>query len=677
MKQALMTISAVFILMMPITSIAGDCGDVDNSGAINILDVTFLINYLYKGGPAPDPLDMADVNNDDVINILDITYLIGFLYLGGPEPDCGPITGTIVIDPSPDSINAPWSLSGPGGYNSSGNGDLTLTDLDIGDYTITWEDVAGWIAPSEEMQTLTAGEMVTFSGTYAEEPTTGTIVIDSEPDALNAPWSLSGPGGYNSSGNGDLTLTDLDIGDYTITWENVSGWFLPPGETQALAAGGTVTFSGTYTEAPDSTGTVTDIDGNMYQTIKIGDQWWMADNLKVTHYRNGDPIPHVIDGNIWPLLTTGAYCEFDNDSSYVATYGRLYNWYAVDDSRNIAPDGWHVPTDNEWKQLEMYLGMSQAEADAINWRGTDEGGKLKESGTTHWANPNTGATNESGFTALPGGYRSLDGGYGGLGGDALFWSYTAFPPDTAYAWERSLSLFLAEVYRYYSNKQLGMSIRCVRDYAPDSTGTVTDIDGNIYQTIKIGDQWWMMENLKVTHYRNGDPIPHVTDQDTWEGLTTGAYCEYDNDPGNMATYGRLYNWYAVDDSCNIAPAGWHVPTDSEWKQLEIYLGMSQTEADVSGWRGTDEGGKLKEVGTTHWASPNTGATNESGFTALPGGCRLGNGFYINMGDYASFWSSTEYSGYYAWYRYLSNLDSQVYRHYYNKRRGYSIRCVRD
>lgn len=145
---------------------------------------------------------------------------------------------------------------------------------------------------------------------------------------------------------------------------------------------------------------------------------------------------------------------------------------------------------------------------------------------------------------------------------------------------------------------------CCSDCPP----TVTDYDGNVYQTVLIGDQCWMMENLKVTHYRNGDPIPHVTDGVTWGNLTSGAYCNYNNDEGNVATYGRLYNWYAVDDSRNIAPAGWHVPSDAEWQTLVDYLGGDAV-----------AGGKMKEAGTTHWASPNTGATNESGFTALPGG----------------------------------------------------------
>jgi uncharacterized protein (TIGR02145 family) len=214
---------------------------------------------------------------------------------------------------------------------------------------------------------------------------------------------------------------------------------------------------------------------------------------------------------------------------------------------------------------------------------------------------------------------------------------------------------------------------CCSDCPP----TVTDYDGNVYQTVLIGDQCWMMENLKVTHYRNGEPIPHVMDGATWGGLTGGAYCNYNNDEGNVATYGRLYNWYAVDDSRSIAPEGWHVPSDDEWKQLEMYLGMSQAEADDVGWRGTDEGGKLKEAGTTHWNPPNEGATNESGFTALPGGYRSGSGGFSYMGNYAVFWSSTEGDSVGAWYRSLGCGYSQVGRNPSDKQYGFSVRCVRD
>jgi uncharacterized protein (TIGR02145 family) len=208
-------------------------------------------------------------------------------------------------------------------------------------------------------------------------------------------------------------------------------------------------------------------------------------------------------------------------------------------------------------------------------------------------------------------------------------------------------------------------------------GTVADIDGNIYRTVTIGTQVWMAENLKVTHYRNGDPIPNVTDGPTWAALTTGAYCEYNNSIANVATYGRLYNWYAVADSRNIAPAGWHVASDAEWKQLEMTLGMSQSQADAYGWRGTTEGGKLKETGTTHWITPNNGATNESGFSALPGGYRNLGGTYLDMGSDAYFWSSTESSSNSAWYRVLYCLNSDIGRGTNNKDYGFSVRCVRD
>jgi uncharacterized protein (TIGR02145 family) len=213
------------------------------------------------------------------------------------------------------------------------------------------------------------------------------------------------------------------------------------------------------------------------------------------------------------------------------------------------------------------------------------------------------------------------------------------------------------------------------------TRIVTDIDRNVYHMVKIGNQWWMAENLKVTHYRNGDSIPNVTDNTAWSGLSSGALCVFDNSEINADTYGYLYNWYAVNDIRNIAPAGWHVPTDEEWKTLEKYLGMSQSEADVTGWRGTDEGGKLKETGTAHWSSPNIGATNSSGYTALPGGFRYDNGDFSSLGVNAYFWSSTgdDYDG--VWIlRDLDYYSSGIYRDYYDyyyKHYGFSVRLLKD
>jgi uncharacterized protein (TIGR02145 family) len=215
-------------------------------------------------------------------------------------------------------------------------------------------------------------------------------------------------------------------------------------------------------------------------------------------------------------------------------------------------------------------------------------------------------------------------------------------------------------------------------------GIVTDIDGNSHLTVQIGTQCWMAENLKVTHYRNGDALPNVTSNLEWDNLRTGAYCNYDNDAGNVAIYGLLYNWYAVSDSCGIAPEGWHVPSDAEWKQLEMYLGMSQSEADATGWRGTDEGVKMKATGTIEggdglWYFSNRAATNESGFSALPGGVRHihGNIYFDGMGMDANFWSSTENNIVTAWSRYLYYDDSEVIRFDYDKQYGFSVRCIRD
>ena len=209
------------------------------------------------------------------------------------------------------------------------------------------------------------------------------------------------------------------------------------------------------------------------------------------------------------------------------------------------------------------------------------------------------------------------------------------------------------------------------------TGTVTDIDGNVYKTIKIGNQWWMAENLKVTRYRNGDPISNVTDVADWTNLSSGAYCNYDNDVNNVGTYGSFYNWYAVDDARGLAPEGWRVPTDDDWKELEMYLGMSQAELDLfDAWRGTNEGGKLKETGTTHWLSPNTGATNESGFTALPGGQRNGWGIFTELGHTCVFHTST-LDGNDSYRRYLDNTHSSINRYSTWKICGYSIRCLKN
>lgn len=194
--------------------------------------------------------------------------------------------------------------------------------------------------------------------------------------------------------------------------------------------------------------------------------------------------------------------------------------------------------------------------------------------------------------------------------------------------------------------------------------TVTDIDGNVYHTVKIGSQVWMVENLKTTRYNNGNPIPNVTDSTAWNNLTTGGYCAYNNDSANTAVYGLLYNWYAVHDTDSIAPRGWHIPTQSEWTTMTNLLGDLEA-----------AGGKLKETGTTHWQSPNTGATNESLFTALPGGKRQSHGKFTGLGSTGMWWSASGDGTYDAWGRYINYNDSAMFRYDDTKKAGFSVRCV--
>ena len=221
---------------------------------------------------------------------------------------------------------------------------------------------------------------------------------------------------------------------------------------------------------------------------------------------------------------------------------------------------------------------------------------------------------------------------------------------------------------------------------------MTDKDGNTYKTVKIGKQEWMAENLNVSHFRNGDPIPEAKTNEEWEiagkkGSPTWCYYKndaenrkpygklynlfatwfnYKNNAKNRKTYGKLYNWYAVNDLRGLAPYDWHVPGDNEWTKLTDHLG-----GEVAA------GGKLKETGKTHWESPNERATNETDFTALPGGTRFSDGSFLNIGNYGYWWSSAEDNDEYAWFRSMYYFRSNVYRNTCYKETGCSVRCVRD
>lgn len=194
-----------------------------------------------------------------------------------------------------------------------------------------------------------------------------------------------------------------------------------------------------------------------------------------------------------------------------------------------------------------------------------------------------------------------------------------------------------------------------------------DFDNNLYPIINIGTQNWLQTNLNVSHYRNGDPIPQVTDPTEWYNLTTGAWCYYNNDSATYASlYGKIYNWYAVADPRGLAPQGWHIPDTIEWNTLQDFLGGELIAGD-----------KLKD--TTIWVNNGIGvmATNSSGFTALPGGYRDFPGPFNDVTRYTSWWSSNSDGPGYAWYRALLDNCSCLYKYWDSNRTGFSVRCIKD
>ncbi len=548
------------------------------------------------------------------------------------------------------------------------------------------------------------------------------------------------------------------------------------------------------------TPTVTDIDGNEYNTVQIGNQCWMKENLHTTRYANGTSIPL---GSTYSY--TDPYRYYPNhDQSNVSTYGYLYNWPAVMGSsfsssanpsgvQGICPTGWHVPSDAEWTQLTDYVGsqteyqcnssssnIAKALASTTGWN--------SNSGTNTCAvGNNPSANNATGFSAVPAGNYG-DVNYNDFGDDAVFWSATK--DDNNFAYFRGLYCSNANVRRYSYKENSGFSVRCVRGetsltvttgsvsaitsttatvagnvtadgnsaitacgvcygttanpdltgnhleadgttgeftvnltgltagttyyvraYATNSVGTaygsqvsfttpypndgqpcpgattVTDIDGNEYNTVQIGNQCWMKENLRTTRYANGTSIPLGS---TYSN--TDPYRYYpNNDQSNVSTYGYLYNWPAVmgssfSSSANpsgvqgICPTGWHVPSDAEWTQLTDYVG-SQTEyqcnssssniakalASTTGWQNSYQ---ICAVGN------NPSFNNTTGFSALPAG-NYAFGSYSQFGNFATFWSATESSDDNAYGRYLDYNNASVYRGNGNKVIGFSVRCVRD
>jgi uncharacterized protein (TIGR02145 family) len=238
-----------------------------------------------------------------------------------------------------------------------------------------------------------------------------------------------------------------DVGTYTVT-------------LTATNSIGSNSSSQTFT-ITNSTNVLIDIDGNSYNTVTLGTNKWMKENLKTTKYSNGDLIPNP-NSSAWSGITSAAWCYYDNNASNNAVYGKLYNFYVVEDTKNVCPTGWHVPTDAEWKALEMYLGMTQTQADAELWRGTNQGSILSGTASLWQAGnlKNNAQFGTSGFNAIPAGFRYISGVYGYLGLASFFWTSTN--TDTSNANVRNLDWEHSDVLRYNDFKTGGRSIRCVK-----------------------------------------------------------------------------------------------------------------------------------------------------------------------------------------------------------------------
>lgn len=362
-----------------------------------------------------------------------------------------------------------------------------------------------------------------------------------------------------------------------------------------------------------------------YCEVEIGGQIWGCKN--------------------WDAAYPASRVYGDNEANR-AVYGGLYTHTQVT-SAGFAPAGWHVPTYEEWLTLINFLGGY-----------TVAGGHLKEAGLTHWFTPNTDADNTSGFTALGAGGYVPSSGYVGLYSAANIWTRDSV--DTTHGRLIQLTAYTAESLGVSLSKEIFLSVRLVKD----TPVQVTDVDGNVYETVTIGTQVWMKQNFKATKLNDGTPIPNLTNDAAWAADAAGAYRLYGNDPAMKAVYGCLYNWFAIN-LANFAPAGWHVPTLAEWQTLIDFVGDENT-----------AGGILKEAGNTHWSYPNI-ASDDYGFTALPNGNCSSAGVFSLLGSIAMFWSATELDAATAWLRGMSYSTAIMTYVAQAKNFGFGVRLIKD
>lgn len=789
------------------------------------------------------------LNGDDVLHLVSVTAV---------SPEINNLNEGLKIYPNPtgESSNIEFAVTVPGTvhveiYDVTGKRVCqSLNNLERGIHSFKINGLGGgvYLVKTFSQEFYTTGKLVSYNQSEGGEMLEYYGIVGLIPVLYNQKSAQAGVEmQYNE---GDLLKFTATSGDFTTIITDVP------------TASKTITYN--FVECADS-------EGNNYGVIQIGTQTWMVENLKTGHYRNGDPIPNITSSSEWSKLKEGAFCIYNN-STAANFYGYFYNWYAVNDSRNIAPEGWHVPSDSEWQTLQSYISVHTGSSGNI--------GKALASNSA-W-NSSTSANaignkpennNSSGFTAYPAGLRKTAGSFANAGEYTYWWSTTESSTNK-YPWTRLLCVNCNDMSRNYNYKEDGLSVRCVRDavaptlkttevaaivsfsaisggvftndggagitskgvcwstspnpttadsktnegsgsaefsskltgltanttyyvraYATNSAGTgygnevsfktlvegtivepklttiegtsvtattaisggeitntggadilakgvcwstqnnptiaglftndgsrnegftssiaglkpdstyyirayatniagtgygnsvkikalpagatmIKDIDGFAYNTVKIGSQYWMVENLRTETFGNGDKIPFVESENEWVNLSGGAYCYYSNDVNAGNLYGKLYNGYVVSDSRGIAPEGWHVPGEDDWLLLESYLGANSASmgtpvkalASETGWNQSDLSGTVGFEPSQN---------NTTGFSALPGGSRYDDGAFKNLGASVSWWTTGSGISYYENFVTLTYNNKDVYHGSYYKKLGYYIRCVKD
>lgn len=445
---------------------------------------------------------------------------------------------------------------------------------------------------------------------------------------------------YVHLGNGQTHSYDIS------TIDSINFVSNPPPETMAIYQGSilidqfltsdidSITYS-VYGYLPQdvfnptiSYDSIVDVDLNTYRTVTIGNQTWFAENLRVTKYSNGDPLFHTENLSTWDVIQSGAWIDFQNDSSMVNPRGKLYNWYAIADPRNVCPTGWRVPKDSDFEELFNYVGGVNV-ASMV----------LKTSNQNYW-NVTLQGSNSTGFSAVATG-DVLGNFFTVLDGYTHFWSASVWPQYGVNAIYYRLQDDNSAIWQSNHNLEVGHSIRCIQGApvypisppvevfnAATPYGVVEDIDGNVYHTTFIGDQEWMAENLRTTKFENGDIIPFVFNNVDWQSQSSPAYSVRETIADTVGfANGNLYNWYTVIDDRNVCPSGWHVPTTTDWNKALTNLGG-----------GAIAGQKLKS-GIWEGVDPFlSNLTNESGFSGVKWMERNSDGTYYND-IYATWWSS--------------------------------------